>query len=75
MIELATRKAIQMTTHNDDAVAIAENLQLEHKDLNLVAAKTETKTNKDIESEEDNEVCSITEISQNQEALAQNQVE
>ena len=71
MIELATRKAIQMTTHNDDAVAIAENLQLEHKDLNLVAAKTEKKSDKDIESEEDNEVCSITEISQNQEALAQ----
>ena len=64
-----------MTTHNEDVQAIAVNLQLEHKNLDIVAAKSDEGNAEDNASEEDQAVGSITEISQNQEALAQFQVD
>ena len=41
LIDLASRKAMQMTAHSDDIAAIATNLELEHKDLGIVTAKSD----------------------------------
>ena len=75
LMELASRKAEQMTAHTDDVAAIATNLELEHKDLSIVAAKSDKPQEAEVANEQDQaELTSISTIGQNQEVLAENEV-
>lgn len=75
MMELASRKAVQMTAHSDDVADIATNLELEHKDLSIAAAKSVSSKESDAANEQEQaELTSISTIGQNAEVLAENEV-